>query len=293
MSPNTVPHIVSVEWLQKHLGDTGLVVVDATCHNDVAADGSHSPVSGYAQFLEEHIPGAVFADLLGAFAESAADRAWAIPPSGRFAKAAGALGIGAGVHVVVYDQQDGTWASRFWRHLRLEGFAAVSTLNGGLQAWRAARSPVTSGPPTCTPNVFVPRRRPGLIRSTAEVFAALDDESTVLVNTLDEATYRGESAGYVRRGHIPGSINIPVSGLRSPSTGRVRPIVDLRREFTAAGLLDPGKTVVTYCGGGIAATGLAHALALCGRDDVAVYAGSIRAWSARLDLPLIEGPHSY
>lgn len=160
------------------------------------------------------------------------------PDSERFAAAAGALGIGDGVRVVVYDQHDGYWATRFWWHLRLEGF---------------------------------------------------DDDKIVLVNVLDAATYRGDSSTYPRPGHIPGSINLPVSEIRDPDTGTLRPVEELRALFDAAGLLDPGVTPVTYCGGGIAATGVAHALALAGRDDVAVYDGSLTAWTADPALPLVTG----
>jgi len=94
---------------------------------------------------------------------------------------------------------------------------------------------------------------------------------------------------YARRGHIPGSINLPVFTLRDPETGTLRPLEELREEFEKAGLLDEGTRVVTYCGGGIAATGVAHALALAGRDDVAVYDGSMTAWTGNPDLPLVTG----
>jgi thiosulfate/3-mercaptopyruvate sulfurtransferase len=47
--------------------------------------------------------------------------------------------------------------------------------------------------------------------------------------------------------------------------------------------------IITYCGGGIAATGVAFALALCGRDDVAVYDGSLGEWCADPALPMARG----
>jgi thiosulfate/3-mercaptopyruvate sulfurtransferase len=47
--------------------------------------------------------------------------------------------------------------------------------------------------------------------------------------------------------------------------------------------------VVTYCTGGIGATALAFALALLGRDDVAVYDGSMLEWTADSSLPVAWG----
>ena len=283
------PLSVSPRWLHDHLNDDHLVVVDATNHLPVPTDGPYVPESGAQTYRAEHIPGALFADLLGDFADPVAAEPWTAPDHERFAAAAGALGIGDGATVVVYDQHDGFWATRFWWHLRYEGFDQVTVLDGGLPAWKAAGFQVTDVVPEPTPRTFTGARRPGLIRSTDEVAANLDDEGTVLVNVLDEATYRGEVDTYARRGHIPGSINLPVFTLRDPATGALRPVEELRAEFENAGLLDTDKRVVTYCGGGIAATGVAHALAVAGRDDVAIYDGSMTAWAGNPELPLVTG----
>ena len=286
---DTLPDIVSVEWLREHLNDVDLVVVDATTHLTTDADGSPHPLSGVATYRPEHIPGALFADLIEEFADPGSSLPATAPDHERFAAVAGALGIGDGATVVVYDQHEGFWATRFWWHLRYEGFDQVAVLDGGLPAWKAAGHEVTDVIPEPTRRTFTGTRRPELIRSTDEIAAGLDDEKTVLVNVLDEATYRGETDTYARRGHIPGSINLPVFTLRNPETGTLRPVEELRSEFEAAGLLDEDRTVVTYCGGGIAATGVAHALALAGRSDVAVYDGSMTAWAGSPDLPLVTG----
>ena len=284
-----LPLTVSPEWLHERLGDDDLVVVDSTNHNPVPTDGPYSPQSGEDSYRSEHIPGAVFADLLGDFADPSAEEPWTAPDRERFAAAAGALGIGDGATVVVYDQHEGFWATRLWWHLRYEGFDNVTVLDGSLPAWKAAGYEVTDAVSEPTPRTFTGTRRPELIRSTEEIAASLDDENTILVNVLDEPTYRGEVDTYARRGHIPGSINLPVYTLRDPESGVLRPVEELRREFEEAGLLDEDRNVVTYCGGGIAATGVAHALALAGRHDVAVYDGSMTAWAGNPDLPLVTG----
>lgn len=287
-SPVSSP--ISVDWLAEHLDDPGLVVLDATTHLPIPKEGPYVPESGRATFDAEHIPGAHFAELLTDFADTEAPGPWTVPSSEVFAAAAGALGIGPGVTVVIYDQHSGFWATRLWWHLRLEGFDDVAVLDGGLTAWKAAGHPVTDRPsPAPRPAEFVARRRPELLRSTEQVRDAIDDERTVLVNVLDPATYRGVTSTYRRRGHVPSSINVPVSEITGPD-GRLRPVEELRAFFDSHGLLDPAITPVTYCGGGIAATGTAHALALAGRDDVAVYDGSMTAWAADDDLPLVTGP---
>lgn len=283
----TIPHTVSVSWLREHRGEPDLLVVDASTDFAVRDDGTFTLEPGRTAYEATHVPGAVFADLLIDFADPTSEQPCTAPESARFAAAAGAIGIGDGVQVVVYDQHDGIWATRFWWHLRLEGFDNVAVLDGGLPAWQAAGAEVSNTPVTPTPTTFTARRRSELIRSTDQVRAAIADDRFRIVGVLDPATYRGETGTFARPGHIPGSINLPVDQIRDPETGVLRPIEELRAVFTAAGLLDPAITPVSYCGGGVAASAVAHALALVGRDDASVYDGSLTAWAADPALPLV------
>ncbi len=282
--------LVDAAWLSRHLGDGDLVVVDATTLLDIPQEGPYTVGSGRPGYEEEHIPGAVFADLTTDFADTGARDPWTVPSSEKFAVHAGLLGIGEGKRVVAYDRSTGFWATRLRWHLRLEGFDDVAVLDGGLRAWKAAGGRVTSEPtPAPIAAAFQAHRRPELLRSTEEVARSLGDGRTLLVNVLDPATYRGDRHTYARDGHIPGSVNLPVSELLDPGTGGLRPAAELREILDRAGLLDPGVRPVAYCGGGIAATGLVHALSLAGRDDAAVYDGSMTAWAADPSLPLVTG----
>ncbi|MFD7012440.1 sulfurtransferase, partial [Rhodococcus jostii] len=194
MTTNSLPALVDVTWLKSHIDDQNLVVVDATTHLPVPADGPYTPASGRESYRAAHIEGALFADLLTDFADPDSSEAWTVPSSERFAAGAGALGIGDGATVVIYDQHDGFWGTRLWWHLRLEGFDAVAVLDGGLRAWRDAGLPVTDSVSLPTARPFTGIRRPELLRSTEDVAAALDDPAIILVNVLDPATYRDPTA---------------------------------------------------------------------------------------------------
>jgi thiosulfate/3-mercaptopyruvate sulfurtransferase len=114
-------------------------VVDATTRLSLGADGEpYSVAPGHDGHLAEHVPGAVFADLAGAFSDPDARFAFTLPSAERFAAAAGALGIGDGTHVVAYDTGGRAWATRLWWLLRVFGHDAVSVLDGGLAAWTRA-----------------------------------------------------------------------------------------------------------------------------------------------------------
>jgi thiosulfate/3-mercaptopyruvate sulfurtransferase len=282
-----LPLLVAPERLSDALVDPALRVLDATVFLQIHPDGSEVTIeSGRAAYDDAHIPGAGFADLI----ELSDPRrpAWfMLPDANRFSDAMSRLGVGPGTHVVAYDGEDGIWAARLWWMLRVYGFDAVSLLDGGLEAWRAAGLPLSTETEDVAPGGFGPRFRPELLATREDVEEVVQSGGACLVNALRVELFRGDvpiTPG--RFGHIPGSVSIPHVALVDAATNRVLPIDRLREHF--AGALEEPR-VITYCGGGIAASFDAFALALLGRDDVAVYDGSLVEWSSDPDLPLEVG----
>ncbi|GAB2847715.1 rhodanese-like domain-containing protein [Actinocorallia aurea] len=282
------PLLVDAAWLHEHLEDPAIRILDATTFlTQPEGDGYYDVESGRQAYEKAHVPGAVFADLLHDLADETAATTFTALPSAEFAARLGALGVGPGTHVVIYDQGPNIWATRLWWNLRYEGFDSISVLNGGLPAWIQAGNEVRSGTESYEPATFEAARRPELYASKEDVLAAIDDPGTVLVNSLDRPTFTGARQTYARPGRIPSSTNVPFpelldeSGFKSPES--VRPL------FDSADALDTSKKVITYCGSGIAATGLAFHLAQLGRPDIAIYDGSLTEWSADPTLPLVTG----
>ncbi|AGF71907.1 sulfurtransferase [Corynebacterium halotolerans] len=281
---NQTPLLIDAAWLNDHLDDPDVVVLDAaTAFGTPPADGS-----GRDMYRRGHIPGAVHADLLGELADETSGLNATALPSERFAERIGALGVSDDSHVIVYDHGPMMWATRLWWNLRLEGHDRVSVLDGGFPAWQAAGYEVDTGDETPTVATFTARRRPELYADLERVRAALGDDSVVLIHSLDAATFTGESDDYARPGRIPGAVNIPFQTLTSDD-GRAKDPDETRQGFLQAGALDEDKTPITYCGGGIAATFEAFQLARLGRDDVAVYDGSLTEWTADPSLPMETG----
>jgi len=67
-----------------------------------------------------------------------------------------------------------------------------------------------------------------------------------------------------------------------------RSLVEVKQSLTDAGML-VDRNVIAYCGGGIAATIDAFACLLVGKDEIAVYDGSMDEWVRDESLPLNEG----
>ncbi|MGX6447382.1 sulfurtransferase [Patulibacter sp. S7RM1-6] len=287
-TPPLLPPLVDAATLAARLHDPAVRVFDATVALRFTDDGATLEPQRDA-YRRGHVPGAAFADLPGALSDPDARFPVTAPSAERFAAEAGALGIGKGVHAVVYAQESPMWATRLWWLLRYFGFDAVSVLDGGLPAWRAAGLDLATGEETYPAAELVARPRPELLASQDDVAAIVAGEAPAcLVNALAPELFRGEAAGGAPRpGRIPGSENVPAGGLLDPATNRLRPLPELRARLEAAAPVD-GPPVVAYCGGEIAATLDLFALHLTGREG-RLYDGSMVDWSSNPERPLEVG----
>jgi thiosulfate/3-mercaptopyruvate sulfurtransferase len=276
--------LVSTSWLAAQLGQADLRVLDCTVVLAPQAGGGYRVESGRAGWEQAHIPGSAFADLAGDLSDPDSPLRFTLPTPARFADAMGALGVGDGNRVVLYDSRVNMWAARVWWMLRAFGFDDAAVLDGGWRAWTTDGRPTSTEAPDWPPATFTARPRSGLFVGKDMVRAAVDSGRTCLVNALDQAQHRGETQHYARPGHITGSANVPAAELVDPTTHRYRPLDELRVAF--ADVARNGERVITYCGGGIAASSDAFVLHLLGHDDVAVYDNSLSEWAADPSLPM-------
>jgi thiosulfate/3-mercaptopyruvate sulfurtransferase len=178
------------------------------------------------------------------------------------------------------------WAARIWWMLRAFGFDNAAVLNGGFRKWTLEGRPVATDDGVRPARTFTPRPRPELIADKAQVLAGVGDGATCLLNALSAEQHAGTGgADYGRPGRITGSVNVVARELVDPKTHAYLPAEELRARFAAVGALDAG-TVITYCGGGIAASSDAFVLALLGKRDVALYDASLSEWANDPSLPM-------
>jgi len=281
--------LIETNVLADRLDDPALRLFDCTVVLEAGPDGV-SIESGRAGWEPAHIPGAGFLDLLGELADPASPFHFMLPPSEHFAEVMSAHGVEDGTHVVLYDSRGSMWAARVWWMLRAYGFDEAAVLNGGWTKWTLEGRSTSSAPPQHSRASFQARPRVGVFVDKDAVLAAISSETTCLLNGLDADQHRGTGPTVPggRPGHIPTSRSMPASELVDPETDAYLPAAELRSRLESVGAMG-ADSVIAYCGGGIAASGVAFALKLLGRENVSVYDASLEEWATDPSLPIETG----
>jgi thiosulfate/3-mercaptopyruvate sulfurtransferase len=273
--------LVETEWLAEHLDSPDVRIVDASWYMpDQGRDAK-------AEFVEGHIPGAVFFDI-DEVCDKTTTLPHMLPQPEQFSAEARKLGLGDGTRIIVYDGAGLFSAARVWWMFRVFGHEDVAILDGGLPKWRREGRPLESGEPSPRPRHFTARVNNALIRDLRQMMANVATKAEQVADTRPEDRFYTkvpEPRPGVRGGHIPGSVNIPYTSLIDPETKTFLPAEGLQAILQKAGI-DMSRPVTTTCGSGVTASILAFALDLLGHGYVSVYDGSWAEWGARTDTPV-------
>ena len=276
--------LIEAEALASLLGDARLRVFD--CRFDLAR-----PAYGRAAYAEEHVPGAIFADLnadLSAPATANSGR-HPLPAPEEFAARLRAWGVDADSRVVAYDDNNGAYAARLWWMLRWLGHDDVAVLDGGMRRWLQLGLPLGDDVPAPAPGNFIERPRPGMTVAATDVLAASTDPAVRILDARAPERYRGEVEPIDKvAGHIPGARNHPF-GMSLDSQGRFLPPQALRDAFAAS--LDGAapESAIVYCGSGVTACHVLLALEHAGLAGARLYPGSWSEWSRDPSRPVATG----
>ena len=279
--------VVETGWLADHLDDADLRVFDCTVFLTPNGDGTVKIESGRGHWEDGHIPGSGFLDLVEDLSDTSQALRFMMPPAEKFARAVGDAGLGDASTVVLYCAGPPMWATRVWWMLRAFGFDNAAVLNGGWGKWKAEGRDLSIAPPTYPPARFTARPRPSLFVGKDDVAAAIEDGQTCVLNSLSREMHSGKMALGPRPGRIAGSVNLPAMDLLGEDLRLLDD--DVLRERLGGVGAQGDRRIITYCGGGIAATLTAFALARLGHGNVAVYDGSMSEWAADPAAPMEVG----
>ena len=274
--------LVSTDWLADHLRDPNIIPVDGSYFLPTQQRDAQ------AEYRAGHIPGAVFFDI-EAISDDSTDLPHMLPGPAQFGKTVGALGIGDGDTVVVYDSVGLYSGARVWWTFRIFGAKKVFILDGGLPKWKKEGRPLEKGNAARPPKKFDAEMNVGAVAMTDDVRMALADESAQIVDARAADRFHGkapEPRPGLRSGHMPGSFNVPFGGV--VEDGRLASRERIEAAFKAGGV-DLDKPIITSCGSGVTAAILTFALEAIGKEPKGLYDGSWAEWASRPDLPIERG----
>lgn len=267
--------LVKPDWLAANLSRDDIKILDGTW---VLPDEAANLAQGY-------IPGTQVFNI-DAIADLNSDMKHMLASARDFASAMSKMGIANSDHVICYDRHGLFSSPRVWWTFMTFGHNRVSILDGGLPAWLNAGYDMQKAPS--------PAKYKTVFKTGASLIGVTDKKSvlsmvstnTQIIDARPSGRFFGtspEPREGLRSGRIPGSISLPFGTLKT-SEGFFRPMNEIATIAGEAGI-DLEKPIITSCGSGITAAGIAFILHRLGAKNLSLYDGSWVEWGAS-DAPI-------
>ncbi|MGU9868426.1 MULTISPECIES: 3-mercaptopyruvate sulfurtransferase [Kluyvera] len=276
----TTSFFVAADWLAEHLNDPAIQIIDARMappgqeHRDMASE-----------YRAGHLPGARFFDI-EALSDHTSTLPHMMPRPEAFAVAMRELGVNSDRHLVVYDEGNLFSAPRAWWMLKTFGVENVSILAGGLAGWQRDELLLEQGDVDAGEGEFEVKFNAEAVVRLTDVLLASHERSVQIVDARPAARFNAEvdePRPGLRRGHIPGALNVPWNELTF--NGELKTTDELEMIFARQGV-DLNQPIITSCGSGVTAAVVLLALETLGAKEVVLYDGAWSEWGARDDLPI-------
>jgi len=280
--------IVECNWLKDHIDDREIRLYDCTTYLQYTDDHPSKPYdvwSGDTEYAKSHIPKSAYLDLQKQLSDINSPYSFTLPSLEALADCFKRQGIGDPYHIVLYSRNGMQWSTRIWWMLHLLGYSKVSILNGGFLEWLRLGLP-TEEKATLFPIAdFTVDEKPEVCVNKKLVLKCIHDESCFLINALTEDIYSGKNSRYGRPGRVPNSHNIPFHQFVNSETGKFITPIEALHIFKAK-KISSDKKIISYCGGGIAATLNYFVLHQLGYSQLFIYDNSMSEWAMDAALPI-------
>ena len=279
--------LVSTQWLEAHLTDPNLVLLDASMETVIGKE----PLV-YDELI--CIPRSRRFDLENVFCDKTSTQIHALPTFEQFSQGIAQLGIEVDSVIVIYDNQGIYSSPRAWWTFKVMGFNRVYVLDGGLPQWieedritssRYQAEGVDYGPTDIDTLADVLQYHPELVMDAEAVLSRIEDAGTAIVDARGVVRFLGkvsEPRPGVRSGHIPCSVNLPFAQVLDGN--KIKTVSELQSIYQ--GLAADKSARIFSCGSGITACILILASVAAGHKNPILYDGSWADWGSRNDLPI-------
>ena len=260
------------------------VFLDATFHLP------NSERNALDEFNNKHIPNARFFDI-DQISDKKSSLPHMLPDEDYFSKMVSSLGIENDDTVIVYDNSIFFSSARAWWMFKIFGHDNIRIIDGGLKAWINSGGPSSNEKSQTKETAYVANKKNLKLYDTiGNIMSDLESEKNkIVIDARGEdrffAKVKEPRAG-IKSGHIPSSLNIPISSIIDKNTNCLKSIDEINEIFTTIGLTDKNSELVMTCGSGVTACGLALAANSLGFKNVKVYDGSWSEWGSREDTPV-------
>lgn len=271
---------VAADWLAEHIDDPQIQIIDAR----MAPPGQEDRDVA-SEYRSGHIPGALFFDI-EALSDHTSPLPHMMPRPEAFAVAMRELGVHQDRHLVVYDEGNLFSAPRAWWMLRTFGVENVSILAGGLAGWQRDELPLQEGEVELPEGEFDVKFTAEKVVRLTDVLLASHERTAQIVDARPAPRFNAEAdepRPGLKRGHIPGALNVPWTEL--VREGELKTTDELDVIFFSHGV-SFDRPIIASCGSGVTAAVVVLALATLDVPNVALYDGAWSEWGARNDLPV-------
>ncbi|WP_220811149.1 sulfurtransferase [Pseudomonas paralcaligenes] len=270
--------LVTTDWLEKHLDDPRVRVIEVSVVPGVYERG--------------HIPGAVnfvwHSDLVDPVRRDIASQE-------NFQALLRKAGVSADTTTVLYGDNNNWFAAWGAWVFDVYGVENVKLLDGGRVKWEAEKRPLDNRVKTpAAGDVVVKAANKELRAFLPDVLAAAEKRSDVqLVDIRSADEYSGKVFApqgvqelAVRAGHVPGAVNVPW-GQAVAADGTFKSAEELKKVYGAVGI-DGSKPIITYCRIGERSSHTWFALKKILGYDVRNYDGSWTEYGNAVGVPVVN-----